>query len=848
MFALKQYQQKILDALSDFLSKARIFDAEIAFCKISQNSNKNYEPIAELPSVPYICLRVPTGGGKTYLAANTVKIVSQNYLDRDFPVVLWLTPTTTIKEQTIDTLKNINHPNRQVLESAFNGNVGIYDILEFDMIRPQDIRKKACIIVSTIQSFRVDKTEGRLIYAHNENLEVHFDFASVPDDIKLRLERIESGQDVGKIKYSFSNLLHINKPLVIVDEAHNATTELSYKVMERVNPACIVEFTATPAINSNVLVKVSAMELKAEEMIKLPIILTESQSWGESVSRSVLKRKKLAEIAAKDEQYIRPIVLIQAESKGRDVTVEVVKDYLLKNEKVYEEQIAVATGEQRELDNIDILDRECKIEYVITKQALKEGWDCPFAYIFCSVANTKSAKDVEQLLGRVLRMPYAVKRSSEELNKAYAFVSSSCWTNSVNFLQDKLVSMGFENWEAENMLQQDLLRLKEVNPVTFTSKNLDISHLSQSEIEALGLSKNQNGTTVKLTQNTPKELLEKIHVLLPEDEKEKFENTMRFLVRNKMPSPAQAFEGIDVPALCLNIDGTWIKVIDRECYLQDGWNLLDYGAELSEYEFSIRNEGKSFEINVKGEKIVIRRIPQTLDMDLEYTDSKWSELDLSMWLDRRLRQVDIEQSVLIEFLKKIVEYLKSERDISLPNLVRTRFILAEVIGNKIKKYRHEAYAKAYKKLFVASNPNIETRKDFSFKLGNEFSYMYQGSKIFNKHLYAYVGKMNSEEEECAEFIDSLEEVKCWVRNSESTGDSFFLPTSTDNFYPDFVVLLNDGRILVVEYKGEHLLSNDDSKEKQEIGQLWQDKSGGKCLFLMTSKEDLRRKIADKIKG
>lgn len=103
---------------------------------------------------------------------------------------------------------------------------------------------------------------------------------------------------------------------MIVDEAHNNTSALSFEVLQRVNAACVVEFTATPAGDSNVLHNVSATELKAEEMIKLPIRLIEHKSWEEAVRDSILTRQRLEDVAARDSEYIRPIILFQAEGKG----------------------------------------------------------------------------------------------------------------------------------------------------------------------------------------------------------------------------------------------------------------------------------------------------------------------------------------------------------------------------------------------------------------------------------------------------------------------------------------------------------------------------------------------------
>ena len=309
-------------------------------------------------------------------------------------------------------------------------------------------------MVGTLQTLRVNSTEGRKVYAHHEDLEAHF--VSVPPNTP-GLERFENGA----IKFSFRNLLTLHRPLVIIDEAHNNTSELSVEVLQRVQPACIIEFTATPAANSNILHAVSALELKAEEMIKLPIVLTQHETWQEAVRDSILTRQKLHDLAKLDRDYIHPIVLIQAEEHGHEVTFDIIRQFLIEQEKIEPERIAVATGAQRELDGVNLLDPRNPIEFVITIEALKEGWDCPFAYVFCSVATVHSKKDVEQLLGRVLRMPYARKRHQEELNRAYAHVSASSWPQAVSQLEDRLVSMGFEEQEAEEVhppANQSLLR------------------------------------------------------------------------------------------------------------------------------------------------------------------------------------------------------------------------------------------------------------------------------------------------------------------------------------------------------------------------------------------------------
>jgi len=192
------------------------------------------------------------------------------------------------------------------------------------------------------------------------------------------------------------------------------------EVLRRVNPRAVIEYTATPADNSNLIESVSAQDLKDEEMIKLPIVFAAHDSWQQAIAASIQTRAKLEQEANKETDYLRPLVLFQAENKNGEVTVERLKTYLCEEENIPPEHIAIATGEQRELDGLNLFDPDCPVRCIITVKALKEGWNCSFAYVLCALANTRSNTEVEQLLGRVLRMPYAKKRQQPELNQAYA--------------------------------------------------------------------------------------------------------------------------------------------------------------------------------------------------------------------------------------------------------------------------------------------------------------------------------------------------------------------------------------------------------------------------------------------
>ncbi|MDR0520623.1 MAG: DEAD/DEAH box helicase family protein, partial [Planctomycetaceae bacterium] len=442
---LKIYQQNTLSVLRRFLEKCRISGAENAYNKLTNEhelkerlgslKSLSYVHWDSIPDTPRVCLKVPTGGGKTILAAHAVKIAAETVLEKEYPVVLWFCPSDTIRRQTAEALKNHRHPYRQTLDEQFGiEHVRVFDIDEKFNIMPQDIAGKCCIIVSTIQAFRQSKTDKYKVYAHHENLENHFRVIPKPNDGK----------------FSFANLLAHHRPVMIVDEAHNVLSDLSKETAGRLNPAVILEWTATPQMNNNTLYNVHASELKDEEMIKLPIALVENAGWEQAVDQAIIKRKELEQTAEKENEnnYLRPLLLFQAQDKNGEVNVAVLKDYLLNTANIPEHEIAVVTGEQKELDGVNIAEKNCPVRYVITVEALKEGWDCPFAYVLCSLANVKSDTAVLQLLGRVMRMPYAAKRQQKELNKAYAYVVSKHFGEAAQTLVERLIEKGFEKTEA----------------------------------------------------------------------------------------------------------------------------------------------------------------------------------------------------------------------------------------------------------------------------------------------------------------------------------------------------------------------------------------------------------------
>lgn len=874
LMKLKKFQETALETLETFLERARIInDPEQAFIQVLRQREPNqppppYRTIKGLEGVPNVCIRLPTGGGKTLLAAHTVAIAGRSYLERDFPVVLWLVPTNTIRKQTAEALKKTSHPYRAAIDDAFDGRVSIFDISEISQIRPQDLTERVCVIVTTIQTLRVSNTDGRKAYAHSESFESHF--SHVPENT-AGLERSEDG----RIKFSFVNLMAVHRPLIIVDEAHKAGTNLSFDMLAALRPACIVEFTATPNTDSrtgsNVIFRASAAEVKAAEMIKLPIILTEHPDWRAAIHGAIETRAQLADTAKSDSRYIRPLVLFQAQDKGQEVTVEVLKNYLIENENIAAERIAVATGEQRELDNINLFDKACPVDFIITVEALKEGWDCSFAYVLCSVANISSATDIEQLLGRVLRMPYTQNRSNAALNHAYTHISSPRFGEGARALVDKLIDkMGFQPDEAATMVEQRQATITgfELNddlfnrvPVLIETMDTapDLSGLDNEIAERVTVETQANGTVTvsikgEITEELEKRLLATAATPTRQANIRAAVQRHRITHRNSI-SPFKRGEPFAVPRLFLNIQGE-LELAEEKLILElGGWTLNTYAAELSENEFSVKETAERWEVDLKGEKVVYKHIDQNAQLEIGFLKLDWTDLQLSRWLDKECRQPDLTQPVLLEFCRKIVAYLVEIRHFAMNDLLRFKYQLAKAVQHKITNYRQQAYAAGYQEFLFDSEACVETSFADGFSFSNRAypaTWFYHGAYQFKKHFFGTdnIGELEAKGEEfqCAQIIDNLPQVKYWIRNlSNRPQTSFWLPTSTDRFYPDFVLMLNDERIFVIEYKGALLADTQDTKEKRNIGELWAANSKGKGLFLMAVKKDLQEQIAAVLK-
>jgi len=808
------------------------------------------------PGLPYVCLRVPTGGGKTIMACHSLGIMGREFLQQERIVCLWLVPSNTIREQTIKALRDRSHPYRQAIDSDFPGRINVMDLSKALYVQRSVLENETTIIVATLAALRVEDTEGRKIYEPAGALQHHFSGLT-----PLLEEKLERNGD-GCVIYSLANVMRLWAPVVIMDEAHNARTKLSFETLERFRPAAIIEFTATPQLDhdpnhgkfaSNVIAHVSAAQLKAEEMIKPPIRLHTRSGWQEIVSDTVQEQRNLEEIARAEQmetgEYIRPLVLIQAQPKRQDketITAEAIRKTLHEDFKISAEQIAVATGATREIDDVDLFAANCPIRFIITQQALKEGWDCSFAYIFCSVADIGSTRDAEQLLGRVLRLPQARTKQHPELNRAYAMICSQRAFDTLGQLGEALIENGFEAIEAKKFVTCEQPPLPALDDLPLFSQ----AFVSERLAETPDLSKLSVELRWRVQYDANEERLNVIGPLKMAERMELercFRNSEdRKAVRNLQPAPQKG--GIKngygdgrlrVPALCIRVNGE-LELCDDALFLDARWNLADCDPTLTEEDFpSEIDAGTDAELDVSALGRLEMRFVQQVRKQLVLlrAESGWTEAGLINWLDGKICHPDVTRNQAPLFIKKVMDHLLMTRRVTLEQLAVVKMRLVTAIAALMDRHRQTMRKECYQRLlFGTQEDEIETSDTIPFLIGPDGyapNRYYPGGIKFQNHAFPVIGDMNGEELACARYLDQMSSVKRWVRNlGRQERASFWLPTTTDKFYPDFVAELVDGRWLVVEYKGEHLWSNDDSREKRSIGELWADRSNGRCLFVM----------------
>jgi len=892
-FELRSYQSQALQTLRAYLRKLVLMagvannPAKAAFTDVAE---ANYYPAPLVDEqIPYVCIRIPTGGGKTIVAAHAVGVVAKNYLQTDNPMVLWLVPSTAILDQTLEALRDLNHPYRAALAADFGRNLSVLTVADALALARPDATGGACIIVATIQAFRVDDMAGRKVYQDAGALMDHFNGLA-----PAQMERLEKVEGLDRPIASLSNLLRLHRPMVIVDEAHNARTPLSFDTLQRFDPSLILELTATPQLQkdvanevypSNILFHVSAAELKAEEMIKLPIRLHTDADWRKVIGQSLDCQKALEEAAQAEQadtgEYIRPIILFQAQSKSKTdphrLTPEIVVQFLTDDKRIPRNQIAIHATGHAELDAIDdIATPDCPVRYVITVQKLREGWDCPFAYVLCSVAELNSPTAVEQILGRVLRMPRARRKTRDVLNRAYAFVASNNFQTVAERLKDGLVDgAGFDRLEVEQLVKQHGSFEFEEERATFTHKSDALPDVASASAEDVVAAIDKLPPSLKARVQFDHKTREiGVKRALSRDERNLMQIAFakvpgaervidRLFIQSNRIQATEAVAGerppFLVPRLGIRRQGT-LELFGPDHFLDLPWNLAECAAHPFAKRFAIHGDTKAGEIDVSERgQMKIAFVAQLQDqLTMAIQEPAWTLPRLVNWIDRGIPHPDVTKPAAKVFIQRALEAVMEAKGYSLDQLARYKYELRRTLGDEIQTLRAEREKGNYNALFAADASAFETSADLAL-LFDEQSYAYnmpyKGSRKFNKHYFPIIGDLKPEGEEfrCAVHLDENPSVRFWVRNVDRKPNAFWLQLSGGRFYPDFVAMLTDGCILVVEYKGKHL--EQDANEKRLIGELWAEASGGHCIFEMPVANDfsaidrkvaLRRRESDRV--
>lgn len=802
---LKDYQLNAIKTVENYLNILRTEDEELQELKevkpkIASKINVPNETWDKLElkkynnkvnglgeNVPNVCLKVPTGGGKTLLATYSIDLINTHYLRKQTGFVLWIVPSSQIYNQTLEALKDRNHPYRQKLDISSGGRTLIVE--KSDRFTPQDVNENLVIMVLMLQSsnrktketLKMFQDSGGYVefFPPEDNVYEHKQLIDNYPNLDV-FEEIHSLFPTRQVKTSLGNVLRVLQPIVIIDEGHKAYSTGAQKTILDFNPKIILELSATPKKESNILVSVSGLDLDREEMIKLDlnIINKSSGDWKDTVLTTVEKRNQL-ESQANDYRkttgkYIRPISLIQVERTGKNqqdgnhIHSEDVKEFLIKQCNISPDEIAIKSSEKDDIEGIDLLSEDSSIRYIITKQALQEGWDCPFAYTLTILSKSSSETGLTQLVGRILRQPYAKKTGIQELDESYVY----CY-------------------------QQESSKILES-----IRKGLKIEGMGDLTNRVTGLSENNDDSTDEVKQ--------KIKM------RDKFKQ-----LKGKIFLPKFLYEQENRGWRPVSYEIDILSRIDWKDICLDG---------IKELKLSLTEKTKDevFRVGITDGSDLVNRYGYQEEVYSE------SEIDLSL-MTRQITDIVPNMWIAFEICKNVVDILNSSYDKNIINanlsyvleelkklLEKEKNRLAQIIFYELIDSKRIQFILEERKVSI---PNLE------YKVGkNEKRLVRTNGDPIEKSLVEPVveSDFNPLEKSFALCLDTHEKLLWWYRNIERV-DYSIQGWRKQKIYPDFIfsdVKLKEDNdfstVYVMETKGKHLMGNDDTTYKEDIFKLCND--------------------------
>ena len=808
----------------------------------------------ELAGVPQVCFKVPTGGGKTFLAANSIKPIFDSMPHIHPKAVVWLVPSDAILTQTYRTLTDKNHDYRKKIDVDFGNKVEIYSkqqLLNGQNFNPTSVSDNLSVFVLSYDSFRTSKKDGRKAYQENGSL---LPFVRFKQDSGSLLEDTD--------ETALIQVIRKLNPVVIVDESHHATSKLSKEMLQNFNPSFVLDLTATPKNGSNIISFVDARQLKAENMVKLPVIVYNRKSQDDVFVSAISLRRKLENEAVEEQKnggrYIRPIVLFQAQPRTNDdsTTYDKIKHTLI-DMGIPESEIAIKTADRDELKNIDLSSHDCSIRYIITVNALKEGWDCPFAYILATVANRTSSIDVEQILGRILRLPNTRKNKREVLNLSYVITSSNAFYATLDKVVAGLNAAGFtsKDYRIDDYVEQDTefpveqagniqTELKLDNDVTDDTNNVsdEIDSLNvdfvREQISPFVNNENMESQSQSKVNDAVTDMLDHAKTqneLYWQD----FEKTEEYLpvppeVGNKMKhykiNQLYASEAgqLEIPQFMIETGRSLFSEHEHQVLTKEnlyaGFSLLDKDTVI-DFD-SIDSEIARIDIDDSDALPKAWKLQGFDSQNVkQWFDEQPSDRKMRLCKDMIIKKLSKNNAIndrdLEVYVDRIIQNLTEDQ---LTDMEQTPGIYVLKINKKVNSLLNE-YAK---KMFYEWVEQDKISCQPSYKLPREISPTNTIASI-PKSLYNEEEKFDTEyERKVVMELSSLNNIKWWHRNMARKG---FAINGAVNAYPDIMVRTESGKLLLIETKGDQL-ENSESREKAETGAKWAEMAGRMYKYYM----------------
>ena len=862
---LKNYQRNVLKSLRSYLRYySGCGDAAAAYNRyladdglvVGRNGVERYAD--DLGGTPKVCVKVPTGGGKTYIAANALDVICEELADRPSDTVVWLVPRKEILKQTLRQLRDPANPLRMALNRDFAHRVEVLD--KEDGLRGRafsraTVEDQLTVFVLSYDSFK--NKDGRRAFAENSAL------------AQLTEYQRRTGQSCdieGADDTALISALAGTNPVVVVDESHHAKSSLSLEMLRNLNPRFVLELTATPRKGSNVISRVTARELKDEQMVKLPVIVYRRQGKREVVQDAILLRRKL-ELVARDAEakgggYVRPIALLQAESKGADdaETYERLRQKLI-DAGIPPEQIAVRVSGKDELGDADLMSRGCPIRYVITVEALSEGWDCPFAYVLATVANKSSKVSVEQIVGRVLRQPHARRSPARSLNISYVLTSSEDFNDTIDQVIEGLNGAGFSKRDVVggDAAPAPTAPRPEQRAIEYPPESPDVLDDDfELAFPALDGGEWTDGEGCQ-PESFPGTGVDEI-IGYAEKAEEAFERAaseeqarggasstglVDDMHENRVrASLAGSLEGLKLPVFRSNrsaglfSDGESLP-FEREMLLE-GFDLKACGTEGVALDAVGHDDARQVDIDEESEELKVRELAKQQAEDLRGLFASYSDQGkrdavrggLVSLMSPQFQKAYGSRG-LSSYVGRVVDQMTPEQvDSYLDNGGRYARSIAAAIDR-------QAYEFSKRQFFKMLNDEIVLERAYELPAALAVR---DATTRYDRTLYeAECGDMNGLERRMADALSNSEAVLWWHRVDERKKDAEFCINGFINHYPDFIAMTTSGSLLAVETKGEQL-KNDDSRDKLELGGTWALMAGPGFRYCMVFDHDA---IADK---